>query len=105
MGAGDLAIVVLAACAPFKVPSARPLILDVGKSAATQVSWPRDLATLTRPQMQTLQTALNERGFDAGAVHGMMGPATRRAIKRYQRTLDLVPDGHPTQALLIRLQG
>jgi membrane-bound lytic murein transglycosylase B len=78
---------------------------QVSGGNSIQASWPRDLAALTRPQMQALQTALNERGFDAGAVDGMMGPATRRAIKRYQRTVDLVPDGYPTQALLMRLQG
>jgi lytic murein transglycosylase len=70
-----------------------------------QAAWPRELQPLTRSQTVALQTALNERGFDAGAVDGMMGPATRRAIKRYQRTVDLVPDGYPTQALLMRLQG
>ena len=48
--------------------------------------WPRDLVALSRPQLMTLQTALNQRGFDSGTPDGVMGPATRRAIRGYQRS-------------------
>lgn len=37
-----------------------------------------------------VQTALNYFGFDAGYVDGQVGPATRRAVERYQAAL-----GHP----------
>ena len=69
-----------------------------------QAPWPRDLPALTRSQMIALQTALNERGFDSGAPDGMMGPATRDGLRRYQRSVGLPADGYPTLELLQRLQ-
>jgi len=67
---------------------------------AVQAAWPRDVQALTRDQMLALQTALNARGFDSGAPDGMMGPATQRGIRRYQRSLGLPADGYPTLDLL-----
>lgn len=71
---------------------------------AVQASWPRDLQALTRSQLLALQTALNARGFDNITPDGMMGPATRRSLRQYQRSLGLQPDGYPTPELLQRLQ-
>ncbi len=73
-------------------------------SPAMQTPWPRDLQTLTRSQLLALQAALNGRGFDSGTPDGMMGPATRRGIRQYQRRLGLPADGYPTLDLLQRLQ-
>jgi lytic murein transglycosylase len=66
--------------------------------------WPRDLPALSRSQLVALQTALNERGFASGTPDGLMGPATREALRRYQRSLGLPADGYPTPELLQRLQ-
>ena len=68
-----------------------------------QAPWPRDLQALTRSQVLALQTALNALGFDSGAADGLLGPATRSAIRRYQRSVGLVADGFPTTDLLQRL--
>ena len=67
-------------------------------------SWPRDLPALTRSQLQALQTALNQRGFDSGTPDGVMGPVTRDGLRRYQRSVGLPADGYPTLDLLQRLQ-
>ena len=69
-----------------------------------QAPWPRDLPPLTRSQLTALQTALNERGFASGTPDGMMGPATREGLRRYQRSVGLPADGYPTLELLRRLQ-
>ena len=69
-----------------------------------QARWPRDLAALSREQLKALQTALNQRGFDSGTPDGVMGPATRGALRGYQRSLGLPADGYPTLELLQRLQ-
>ncbi len=53
--------------------------------------------------MVSLQTALNERGFATGAADGVMGPATRDGLRRYQRSVGLPADGYPDAALLERL--
>jgi membrane-bound lytic murein transglycosylase B len=70
-----------------------------------QAPWPRDLQVLSRSQLMALQTALNERGFASGAPDGMMGPATREALRRFQRSAGLLADGYPSLDLLQRLQA
>ena len=69
-----------------------------------QAPWPRDLPALTRSQMVELQTALNQRGFATGTADGVMGPATREGLRRYQRSVGLPADGYPSTELLQRLQ-
>lgn len=68
-------------------------------------AWPRDLRPLSREQVQTLQAALNARGFDAGTPDGRLGPATRAGLRRYQQSEGLAADGYATLELLERLQG
>ncbi len=69
-----------------------------------QAAWPRELQPLSRSQLLTLQTALNERGFDSGTPDGVMGAATRAGLRRYQRSIGAPADGYPTLELLQRLQ-
>jgi peptidoglycan hydrolase-like protein with peptidoglycan-binding domain len=51
-----------------------------------------------------MQAALNQRGFATGAADGVMGPATREGLRRYQRSVGLPADGYPSAELLLRLQ-
>ena len=55
--------------------------------------------------MLELQAALNQRGFDTGTPDGLMGPATREGLRRYQRSVALPPDGFPDAGLLQRLRA
>jgi len=68
-----------------------------------QAAWPRDLPPLSRSQVRELQGALNARGFDSGEVDGLAGPATRDALRRFQRSVGAPADGYPTQEWLQRL--
>lgn len=70
-----------------------------------QAAWPRDLAPLSRSQVKALQEALNARGFDSGTADGVLGPATRAALRRWQQSAGLAADGFATVELLQRLQG
>ena len=70
-----------------------------------QAAWPRELQPLSRTQVTELQSALNARGFDAGVADGAAGPATRDALRRYQRSIGAPADGFPTLDLLQRLQA
>jgi lytic murein transglycosylase len=72
--------------------------------AGVQAPWPRDLLALSRSQLLEMQTALNQRGFASGTPDGMMGPATREGLRRYQRSIGLPADGYPDLALLERLR-
>lgn len=69
-----------------------------------QAAWPRELVALSRSQLMALQAALGARGFDNGPPDGIVGPATREALRRYQRSIGVSADGYPTAELLQRLQ-
>jgi len=77
----------------------------IGGGPPVLAAWPRDLAALSRTQVIDLQTALNARGFDSGIADGAAGPATRDALRRYQRSIGVPADGYPTLELLQRLQS
>lgn len=55
---------------------------------------------LTQDQMRQLQTKMAARGFDVGAVDGILGANTRAAVQDVQAQLGLPADGWPTPALL-----
>ena len=80
------------------------LAQQIDGGPGVQAAWPRDLQPLSRTQLRALQTALSARGFDAGAADGVMGPATREALRRWQRSVGLPADGYPDAAQLQRLQ-
>ena len=77
----------------------------LGDGPGVQAPWPRDLPALTRSQLLALQTALNQRGFASGTPDGMLGPATRDGLRRYQRSIGAPADGYPTLDLLQRLEA
>ena len=56
--------------------------IDGGGPVATP--WPRDIEPLSRAQLQTLQEALNRKGFAAGTPDGVMGPATRAGLRGWR---------------------
>ena len=70
-----------------------------------RTDWPRDLQPLTRPQIEQLQRLLSQRGFSSGGVDGRIGPMTRAAIRAYQASVGLTPDGYASTALLTRIGG
>ena len=49
------------------------------------------------------QRLLNERGYDAGPVDGLIGQKTRNAIVAFQRDAGLEPNGEINQALVEKL--
>jgi len=56
-----------------------------------------------RQAVADLQRLLNERGYDAGPVDGMIGQKTRTAIIAFQRDEGLEPNGDVNQALIEKL--
>jgi soluble lytic murein transglycosylase-like protein len=48
---------------------------------------------ITNPQIPGLQVALQEKGFYRGAIDGIAGPMTARAVRRFQRSAGLIVDG------------
>jgi lytic murein transglycosylase len=70
---------------------------------AIQASWPTGEPALSREQRIALQERLSLRGFDVGTPDGIIGPRTVAAIKEFQKSVGLPPDGFPTVGLLGRL--
>jgi membrane-bound lytic murein transglycosylase B len=65
---------------------------------------PADAPRLSRDQVMQLQAILNGKGFDSGEVDGILGPATRNAIRDFQLSEGMIPDGFPGRELLARLE-
>ena len=72
--------------------------------AAIQASWPRELRALVLDERIELQERLTAVGIDPGAVDGKIGPNTIAAVKAYQKTVGLLPDGYPSLDILQRLR-
>lgn len=68
-------------------------------------SWPREDRVLTTDERKELQNLLAGRGFEVGGVDGKVGPKTRAAVRAYQASVGLVPDGYADAALLERVKA
>ena len=67
--------------------------------------WPLDLPPLSRSDLLQMQKALNARGFAVGTPDGLLGPATRDGLRRYQQSVGLPADAYPTPEVQQRLQA
>nr|WP_288144965.1 lytic murein transglycosylase [Marinobacter sp.] len=64
---------------------------------------PEDAPALSRDNIISLQNALQQRGYEPGKPDGIMGPATRSAIRQFQAANKLVADGYPGESVLAEL--
>ena len=69
-----------------------------------QQAWPAGERRLRSAERRELQQRLTNAGYSTQGVDGRIGPNTRAAIRAYQRSVGLPPDGHPSLALLERLR-
>jgi len=60
---------------------------------------------LTNAERKELQALLANRGFELGMVDGKVGPKTRAAIRAYQASVGLQPDGYANASFLERIRG
>ncbi len=67
--------------------------------------WPYDERPLTRSEREELQSLLTAKGYDHGKADGIIGYNTRKAIRSYQQSVGLPPDGYPTESLLERMRA
>ena len=65
--------------------------------------WPSASPPLARSEILALQQMLVKLGLDTGGTDGIIGPATCAAIRTFQKSAGLVPDGFADRALLDRL--
>lgn len=91
--------------------SADAYVIGVGHLAdrlkggpAIQASWPRGDRALLVDERIEMQERLTRAGFDPGGVDGKIGPNTIAAVKAFQRSIGMVPDGYPSLDILKRLR-
>ena len=70
-----------------------------GQSSFIQ-SWPTDDAGTSRVERREIQQFLLSKGYDIGAVDGLIGDKTRQAIRQEQNRLGLNPTGRAGQQIL-----
>ncbi|MEN9011478.1 MAG: peptidoglycan-binding domain-containing protein [Yoonia sp.] len=66
--------------------------------------WPAGERELFRAERRELQQRLTAAGYNTGGIDGKVGPATRRAIRAYQRAVGLPADVFASLSLLERLR-
>jgi lytic murein transglycosylase len=59
--------------------------------------------SLSAAEVRQVQQMLTDRGYDVGKIDGVIGAATRAAVKDMQMKLGLPADSYPDKALLARL--
>ncbi len=74
-------------------------------AAAIQGKWPRGDRALNYDERIELQERLTGKGFDTKKIDGKIGPLTIDAVRRYQASIGLVPDGYASLRLLERLRS
>jgi lytic murein transglycosylase len=67
--------------------------------------WPRADRPLTADERRDVQARLTERGFTTGGVDGKIGPKTRAAVRAFQGSVGLPPDGYADAPLLDRIRA
>lgn len=71
---------------------------------AIQGPWPRQDRALTQKERIELQRRLTRAGFDTRKIDGKIGPLTINAVRDYQNSAGLTPDGYASLTLLKRLR-
>lgn len=79
-------------------------LADRARGAASfRAAWPADDPQLSRGQRIALQKKLKERGHSVNDLEGRIDFDLRDAVRIEQAKYGMLPDGHPTAALLERL--
>jgi lytic murein transglycosylase len=71
---------------------------------AFRAGWPRGDRALTGDERRELQRRLSSVGFSTGGIDGIIGPNTTEAVRGFQRSVGVVPDGYASLRLLERLR-
>lgn len=69
-----------------------------------QAAWPRGDKSLSRSEKIEMQERLTALGYDTKGVDGIIGPDSRDAIRAFQRSRGMTPDGYENAALLASLR-
>lgn len=76
----------------------------IGGAGTLKANWPRGDRNLRFTEKQEMQRLLTRRGFSTDGVDGIIGPNTIQAIRRFQSSQGLTPDGYASFEILKRLR-
>lgn len=76
----------------------------IGGAAPLVGAWPSNGRGLTFDERVELQTRLTAAGFNTEGTDGMIGPKTIAALRAFQRSVGMVPDGYASLDVLRRLR-
>lgn len=62
------------------------------------------LKTYAKNELKSMQDTLNLLGFDVGEADGILGPATRKGVRAFQATTNMIADGFPDQEVIEALK-
>ena len=77
----------------------------IGGGPAIRADWPRGDRGLLFSERKEMQRRLTRAGFDTRGVDGIIGPRTIAAIRDFQQSVGMVPDGYASYEILRRLGG
>ena len=69
-----------------------------------RTDWPRGDRNLRFAEKREMQERLTRAGFDTKGVDGIIGPNTIAAVRAFQRSRGMVPDGYASYEVLRRLR-
>ena len=70
-----------------------------------QQAWPRGDRALSSDERRELQELLTRRGFDTGGTDGKIGSNTLAALRAWQASVGIAPDGYASVEVLQRLRA
>lgn len=76
----------------------------IAGSGPIRADWPRDDRALTFDERKELQRRLTAQGFDTQGVDGRIGPNSIKALRAFQKSAGVAPDGYASLSLLTRLR-
>ena len=76
----------------------------IAGAAPLKSGWPRGDRNLRFSEKKEMQRLLTRSGFNTQGVDGVIGPNTIQAIRRFQASQGMVPDGYASFEILKRLR-
>ena len=76
----------------------------IGGSGPIVAPWPRHERELSRSEKMEMQRRLTAMGYDTQGTDGVIGPDTIQAIRAFQQSRGLTPDGFATATLLAAMR-
>ena len=76
----------------------------IAGAGSLKAGWPRDDRNLRFAEKKEMQKLLTAKGFNTLGVDGIIGPRTIQAVREFQASIGMIPDGYASYEILRRLR-